>query len=88
MVAQQGSFLVAQQLNDTHISIDELQERLNNDDSSIPRKIIKISANLPNTDPYWMARRQELEAMTFFRRKEKSDLPAYFHTNSMAELHW
>ena len=51
-------------------------------------KIIKMGANLPNTDPYWMNRRHELEAMTFFRRKEHGDLPAYLHTNSMAELHW
>ena len=47
-----------------------------------------MGANLPNTDPYWMNRRQELEAFTFYRRKEVGDLPAYFHTNSMAEIHW
>ena len=48
---KQGSYLVAQQLNDSHISIDELQEKLEYDDDSIPRKIIKMGANLPNTDP-------------------------------------
>ena len=85
---KQGSYLVAQQLNEAHISIDELKERVENDDQSIPRKIIKMSGNLPNTDPYWMNRRQELEAFTFFRRNEVGDLPAYFHTNSMAEIHW
>ena len=26
--------------------------------------------------------------MTFFRGKEHGDLPAYFHTNSITELHW
>jgi len=57
---QQGSFVVAQQLNESHISINELQERLANNDDSIPRKIIKIGANLVNTDPYWMNRHQEL----------------------------
>jgi len=51
-----------------------LQERLQNNDD-IPRKIIKIRANLVNTDPYWMNRRQELQAVTFYRRKENTDLP-------------
>jgi len=47
-----------------------------------------MSANLANTDPYWQKRKRELDAFTFFRRHIKGDLPCYFHTNSMAELHW
>jgi len=61
---------------------------MENNDDSIPRKIIKVGANLPNTDPYWMNRRQELEGFTFFRRKETKYLAAWFITNCMAELHW
>ncbi|XP_066930062.1 uncharacterized protein [Clytia hemisphaerica] len=84
----QGSFLVAQQLNDAHLTIEELRENLENDDQSVPRKIIKMGANIVNTHPYWMERKKELEAMMYYRRKEVGDLPAYFHTNSMAENHW
>ena len=84
----QGSYLVAQQLNDTHITIEELHDRLESGDQSIPRKIIHMGANLVNSDPYWNKRKRELDAFTFYRRKEVGDLPCYFHTNSMAELHW
>ena len=85
---QQGSFLVAQQLNEPHLTIAELMEKIENEDQSIPRKIIRMGGNLVNTDPYWNLRRSELEGFTFYRRNETNDLPAYFHTNSMAELHW
>eukprot|EP00111_Clytia_hemisphaerica_P009342 TCONS_00027422-protein len=84
-----GSFLVAQQLNDAHLTIDELRTNLNeNNDQSVPLKIIKMGGNLVNTHPYWVERKKELEAFVHYRRKEFGDLPAYFHTNSMAEFHW
>ncbi|XP_066913356.1 uncharacterized protein [Clytia hemisphaerica] len=83
-----GNFLVAQQLTDSHISIEELQERFNNNDHSIPKKIIRMGSNLVNSDPYWNRCKRELDALLFFRRYSIGDLPSYFHTNSMAELHW
>ena len=85
---KQGSFLVAQQLQDAHLTIPELRANLENEDESVPRKILSVAANLPNTDPYWRERKKELDALTFFRRKEYGDLPAYFDTNSCAEYHW
>ena len=84
----QGSFLVAQQLNDAHLTIPELRENLRNEDDSVPRKIISMGKNIINTDPYWRDQKQKLDAMTFFRRKEFGDLPCYFDTNSCAEYHW
>ena len=83
-----GNYLVSQQLADSHISINELQERFANDDHSIPRRIIRFGSNLVNSDPYWNRRKRELDAFLFFRRHIVGDLPVYFHTNSMAELHW
>ena len=35
----QGSFLVSQQLNDAHVTIDELMERMQNDDDTLPLPI-------------------------------------------------
>ena len=61
----QGSFVVAQQLNDAHLSIPDLREKLSNGDDSLPRKIINISANLPNTAPYWRDVKSDIDAMCF-----------------------
>ena len=35
----QGNFLVSQQLNDAHVTIDELMERMQNDDDTLPLPI-------------------------------------------------
>ena len=83
----QGNFLVCQQLNDAHVSIDELIERMENNDDTLPRQITRMGSNLINTDPYWAERKRELEAFLYYRKHVVDDLPTYFHTNSMAELH-
>ena len=85
---KQGSYVVAQQLNDAHLTIPQLRENIENEDQSVPRKIISIAANLPNTHPYWREKKRELDAFTFFQRKEFGDLSVYFDTNSCAEFHW
>ena len=48
----QGSFVVNQQLNDAHLTIQELQQNLNNNDDFLPRKIKSMAKNFVNTDPY------------------------------------
>ena len=84
----QGSYLVSQQINEALLSIEDLQEKLSNEDESIPRKIISFGSNLPNTDPYWKSRKTELDALHFFLFKEYQIMPAYFDTSSCAEHHW
>ena len=48
-----GSYLVAQQLNDAHLSIPELREKLATGDEGVPRKNFNMASTLPNTGPYW-----------------------------------
>ena len=83
----QGSFLVSQQLNDQHLTVEQLKESLKNNDDGIPRKIISIGANLQNTHPYWRDRKRELDSILYYRLKEYGDMPAYFDTMSCAEYH-
>ena len=83
----QGSFVVAQELNDAHLSISDLRQQLEDDNNTVPRKIISISSNLPNTHPFWRERRRELDSIFFFRLMEYGDMPAYFDTMSCAEYH-
>ena len=84
----QGNFLVSQQLNYAHLTIDELMERMQNDDDTLHRQITRIGFNLVNTDPYWNESKRKLETFLFYRKNVCDNLPSYFHTNSMAELHW
>ena len=84
----QGSYLVSQQLNEALLTVDELKENLNNDDDSVPRKIISFAGSLPNTDPYWRERKKELDSLHFFLMKEYQVMPTYFDTCNCAEHHW
>jgi hypothetical protein len=61
----QGAFLVTQQLHDAHLSVSELSENLDNDDDSVPRKIISVAANLKNTQPFWKNRKIVLNTTLF-----------------------
>ena len=69
MKAHQGNFLVSQQLNDAHVTIDELMERMQNDDETLPRQITRIGSNLVNTDPYWNERKKRTRSLSFLSQK-------------------
>ena len=84
----QGSFCVNMHINEKQISRDELINRLENNDESIPRKFISMSSNIPNTPPYWSQAKRELDALCFFMLKEESVYPTYFDTSSCAEHRW
>ena len=84
----QELFIVAQQLHDAHLSIEELLQNLGNNNESVPRKLISIGGKFAYSDPYWRDRKIELDNLILFRKKEYGDLPAYFDTNSMAEFQW
>ena len=66
----QGSFCVNQQINEKHISRDELVEQLENENQAIPHKILSMSANLVDTAPYWRERKHELDSLCFLLLKE------------------
>ena len=76
-VLSQGSFVLAQQLNDAHLSITDLNQQLEDTNETVPRKIISISSNLPNTHPFWRERRRELDSIFFFRLMEDFDASAF-----------
>ena len=86
---EQGeSFCVIQQVNEKQLTRDEIVQRLQDKNDSIPRKFISMSSNIVNTDPYWKERKHELDSLCFFKLKEHSVFPSYFDTSSCAEHHW
>ena len=84
---KQTNFLVSCQLNDAHLSIAQLRENLENNDDSVPRKIISVGKNFPNTDPYWKDHKKKLDSLCEMHMKKYGDSVAYFDTNSCAEFH-
>ena len=70
------------------MTINELREQLENGDESIPRKIINVAANLPNTEPFWRDRHKDVYALNFFMLHIYKSLVSYFRTDSMAEHLW
>ena len=84
----QGSFCVNQQINEKQITRDELLERLENNDESLPRKFISMSANIPNTAAFWKDAKRKLDSLCFFVLYEDDVIPVYFDTGSCAEHRW
>ena len=66
----QGSFIVAKQLHDAHLSVEELRENLERNDESVPRKLISVGAKFANSSPYWRERNVELDCFVCFRKKK------------------
>ena len=84
----QGSFVVAQQINDIHLTVEQLLQNIQSGDNSVADKISKVGSNIPTTGPYWYQRKREVEALAFFNLKESDCLPTYFDTSSCAEHQW
>ena len=80
--------MVSQQLDAAQLSIEELTEQLETGDDSIPRKIIGVAANLPNTDPFWSDRYKEVYALNLFMLHKNKSLVSYIRADSMAEHLW
>ena len=67
----QGSYLVSQQLNEALLTVDELKENLNNDDDSVPRKIISFAGSLSSL---LEGEKEGIGFLTFFLDKR---IPGY-----------
>lgn len=86
--AKQSAFFVGQRLGEAAPSLGELKDRIANKDTSILRSCIAYAANIAGSDPYWYARKRELQAMVKFLAWQKKGLPSFFLTGSCAEFHW
>ena len=84
----QSNFCLKQGVNDTAITAAQLADKINEGDMSVLKRIFQISANLPNTNPFWRERKMEVEAMMYFLLIEFNTFPTYFDTQSCAEHKW
>jgi len=82
----QGSFRVNQQLHDKHLTIDELKERLQENDQSIPVNLIQQVQTSQILIHF--GKKESLSLIVFFMLKEHNVLPTYFDTSSCTENHW
>ena len=86
--AAKGRFVVKQTLGDSHMSVEDLRQILENDRETLTRKILYYSADLRGTSQYWAQRNKELKALVQWNITEGNGLPSIFVTASCAEFYW
>ena len=85
---EQSRCFVDQQLDDPHITVADLQERLARGDTAFTNKLLYFGASLPGTTQYWHQRRRELRALVEYMVNDKNGLPSFFMTGSCAEFYF
>ena len=85
---EQSSFIVRQKLGEDHISVQDLQHMLQNNDDTIPRKILYFASSLRGSPQYWSQRSKELSSLINYNIHEGYGLPSFFTTGSCAEFYF
>ncbi|XP_066929609.1 uncharacterized protein [Clytia hemisphaerica] len=80
----QGNFFIKQNPGDANLSIDELQDMINNNNYSfVMKKLQRYSKNVTGTNAYWYDVKEKLKATI-----TQMGTPTIFWTLSMADFHW
>ena len=74
---------LCKQLNDQPVTLDMLQEQAHEGSGSLFNQISQMGQKLRGTQPYWLQKGQDLEAMVL-----NLDTPHLFFTLSAADLQW
>ncbi|XP_033755671.1 uncharacterized protein LOC117338427 [Pecten maximus] len=95
---QRSTYIVNQQLGDGHITVEELRDKLQNGDTSIPQKVLYFAATLRGTSQYWAQRSKELRALIQFQINEGKvmgpafNVDAFWYRQEFAKsrgmIHW
>jgi len=80
---QEGKIYVKQNLNDSKITVNNIQERIATGDKHMADQIMQYSKGIRGSRQFWMARRYELTDM--IKQLESDGL--IFFTFSSADLH-
>src|SRR2546421_106808 len=81
---QEGKVYIKQSLNDTQITVEDIQERINQGDKHIADRIMRFGEGLRGSRQFWNARRNELSDMI----KQIGTRGLVFFTFSAADTHW
>ncbi len=84
----QGSFFVRNASNDCPHSIDEMKEKIENNDTKFIDKIHYSSNTIVGSNSYWNFKREELEAWISHHLEQNHGPPLFFMTLSCAEYYW
>ena len=85
---EQSTFIVKQKLGDNPMSLQEIEQRLQDGDTSIGQKLLYFGANLRGTSQYWAQRQNELRSLIQYQINDGNGLPSFFTTGSCAEDHF
>ena len=81
---QEESIFVRQNLNESQLEVNDIQEMINNGDKHLADRIMKYGEGLRRSRQFWMARRYELTDMI----KQIGHQGLIFFTFSAADFHW
>ena len=81
---ENSTFIVKQKLDEAHLSVSDIRDKIQNDDNSIIKKIIYLSSNLRGSSKYWDQKAKELRSLVQYNINEGCGLPSSFCTGSCA----
>ena len=83
-VLEQGSVFLKQNPNEAHLTIDELREMAeNNNSNQLMSKLTRYVGNIPGTNAYWHRVKEDLKAIV-----THEGAGTIFFTFSSADMHW
>ena len=80
---QEESIFVRQNLNESQLEVNDIQEMINNGDKHLADRIMKYGEGLRGSRQFWMARRYELTDMI----KQIGHQGLIFFTFSAVDFH-
>ena len=84
----QGSFFVRNSRFECPTTIDEMKQRIKNNDTKFLDKIYYYSSNIIGSNSYWNHKKEELESWINHHVEKGNGLPLFFITLSCAEYYW
>ena len=83
-ILQQTGMFLKQNPGEQHLSLEELREMVNNNESNIMlEKLSRYITNLTGSDAYWYKAKEDLKAII-----QHAGPPTFFFTFSSADMHW
>jgi len=84
----QSRFFYDHMIGNEHITMDELQDRITNGDTSCIDKLMYFSKNIPGSSAYWRGKKSELYSWINHHIEQGRGAPTVFLTLSCAEYFW
>ena len=83
-----GSFFMNTYLNENIPNLDDLKEKLRQNNTNFINRIVNYASKIPGSDPFWRFKRDEINAWIEYHISRGHGAPTLFMTLSCAEYWW